>query len=383
MTITLRLAKGSPLTFTEMDGNFSDLLARFLSLDSTVASIQTQLNGLSALQVTYNNTFSGLLANSVQGAIDEEHTYSQGIEFSLTTHKGAADPHPQYTTATEAAAAAPVQSVAGRTGAVVVTKSDVGLSNVNNTSDLNKPISTATQAALNLKENVANKGVANGYASLDNTGKVPSTQLPSYVDDVLEFANFASFPATGTAGIIYVDLSTGYTWRWGGSAYTQILASPGTTDNVVEGATNKYFTETRVRDTLLTGLSTATSTPVVATDSILTAFGKLVAQVDLLKDVAPNARSAPYTLALTDRGLSVDTSANVTIPDNATVAFPVGATIAITNVSGSAITISTVNDTLRLAGTSSTGARTLAAYGLATIRKVSSTVWIASGMGLT
>lgn len=383
MTITLRLAKGSPLTFTEMDGNFSDLLARFLSLDSTVASIQTQVNGLSALQVTYNNTFSGLLANSVQGAIDEEHTYSQGIEFSLTTHENAVDPHPQYTTATEAAAAAPVQSVAGRTGAVVVTQTDVGLSNVDNTSDVNKPISTATQNALNLKENAANKGVANGYASLDNAGKVPSTQLPSYVDDVLEFANFASFPNPGAAGVIYVDLSTGYTWRWGGSAYTQILASPGTTDNVVEGATNKYFTEARVRATLLTGLSTATSTPVVATDSILTAFGKLAAIVDLLKDIAPNAQSAPYTLALTDRGISVDTSANVTIPDNATVAFPVGATVAITNVSASPITISIGADTLRLAGTSSTGARTLAAYGLATIRKISSTVWIASGMGLT
>ena len=55
----------------------------------------------------------------------------------------------------QAAAAAPVQSVAGRTGNVVLTKTDVGLANVDNTSDLNKPISTATQTALNLKANIA------------------------------------------------------------------------------------------------------------------------------------------------------------------------------------------------------------------------------------
>lgn len=58
-------------------------------------------------------------------------------------------------------------------------RSNLGLGNVNNTSDANKPISTATQAALNAKESTANKGVANGYAGLDATGKVPAAQLPS------------------------------------------------------------------------------------------------------------------------------------------------------------------------------------------------------------
>jgi hypothetical protein len=62
---------------------------------------------------------------------------------------------------------------------VTVTASDVGLGNVDNTSDLNKPISTATQTALNAKEATANKGQANGYASLDGTTKIPLAQLPS------------------------------------------------------------------------------------------------------------------------------------------------------------------------------------------------------------
>jgi len=135
-----------------------------------------------------------------------------------------------------------------------ITKSMVGLGNVDNTTDLLKPISTATQTALNLKydasnpsgyisgvtsgqittalgytpENSANKGIANGYASLDGGGLVPSTQLPSYVDDVLEYTNLASFPVTGTTGKIYVDLATNKIYRWSGSTYIEVSPTIGT-----------------------------------------------------------------------------------------------------------------------------------------------------------
>ena len=86
------------------------------------------------------------------------------------------------------------------------------------------------QAALGFTpENVANKGAANGYAPLDATSKISSTYLPSYIDDVLEYANLAAFPATGTAGLIYVTVDTNKTYRWSGSAYVEISASsPGT-----------------------------------------------------------------------------------------------------------------------------------------------------------
>lgn len=59
-----------------------------------------------------------------------------------------------------------------------VTKAQVGLSNVDNTSDVNKPVSTATQNALNLKLNTSLKGAINGLAELGADGKVPSAQLP-------------------------------------------------------------------------------------------------------------------------------------------------------------------------------------------------------------
>ena len=75
------------------------------------------------------------------------------------------------------------------------------------------------------------KGQANGYASLDGSGLVPSAQLPSYVDDVLEYANEASFPGTGETGKLYVDLSDNSVHRWTGSAYVNITdySTPGHT----------------------------------------------------------------------------------------------------------------------------------------------------------
>jgi len=69
------------------------------------------------------------------------------------------------------------------------------------------------------------KGVANGVAELDSNGKVPSAQLPSYVDDVLEYSAKSSFPATGETGKIYVDTSTNKTYRWSGSAYVEVSES--------------------------------------------------------------------------------------------------------------------------------------------------------------
>jgi hypothetical protein len=68
-------------------------------------------------------------------------------------------------------------------------------------------------------------GVASGVATLDSSGKIPSSQLPSYVDDVLEYSAKSSFPTTGETGKIYVDTSTNLTYRWGGSSYVEISAS--------------------------------------------------------------------------------------------------------------------------------------------------------------
>lgn len=86
--------------------------------------------------------------------------------------------------------------------------------------------------------------LAGDYATLVN-GKIPAIQLPSYVDDVLEFANLAALPASGETNKIYVTLDSNKTYRWSGSAYVEISASPGSTDAVPEGSTNKYYTDAR------------------------------------------------------------------------------------------------------------------------------------------
>lgn len=74
------------------------------------------------------------------------------------------------------------------------------------------------------------RGASNGVASLDADGLIPLTQLPSYVDDVLEFANLAAFPAVGAQGKIYVALDTNKTYRWSGSVYIYITS--GAVDSV-------------------------------------------------------------------------------------------------------------------------------------------------------
>ena len=94
-----------------------------------------------------------------------------------------------------------------------VTKAQVGLGNVDNTTDLEKPVSIPQQKALN------------GKADLDTDGKIPAVQLPSYVDDVLEFNSKGTFPEVGEAGKIYVAADTNLTYRWTGTTYVEISPS--------------------------------------------------------------------------------------------------------------------------------------------------------------
>jgi hypothetical protein len=232
-------------------------------------------------------------------------------------------------------------------------KNNLGLNNVDNTSDSNKPVSTLQAAAdltaennakayadgkvedllvngvttkapsqnivfdqLALKqdslgftaENTANKGVAGGYAGLDGSGKVPSAQLPSFVDDVIEAANFAALPGTGETGKIYVTLDNNKTFRWSGSAYVEISASPGSTDSVTEGATNLYHTAARVLATVLTGVSLATNAAITASDTVLSALGKLQKQItDLTATVGGIVSATLANLASAFHGASSKT----------------------------------------------------------------------------
>jgi hypothetical protein len=87
------------------------------------------------------------------------------------------------------------------------------------------------------------KATANGIATLDESGKVPAAQLPSYVDDVLEYANRGSFPSIGETGKIYIDMSAGKTYRWSGSQYIEISNAADILDDT-KGEGDEAFTWT-------------------------------------------------------------------------------------------------------------------------------------------
>jgi hypothetical protein len=110
---------------------------------------------------------------------------------------------------------------------------------------------------------------------LDGAGKIPSTFLPSYVDDVEEYSNLAAFPATGETGKIYVAIDTGFVYRWSGSVYVQIgiTAAAGATTQVQFNDAGAFggdagLTYDKSTDALTSGSLSVTSAGAAATPSL-------------------------------------------------------------------------------------------------------------------
>lgn len=123
-----------------------------------------------------------------------------------------------------------------------------------------------------------NRGIANGYAPLGSDTLIPAVYLPSYVDDVLEYANQAAFPATGETGKIYVADDTAKIYRWSGTVYIEISPSPGSTDAVPEGASNKYYTDARVATKVSAMVGTTSGTIAAGDDPRFTESGTEVSR---------------------------------------------------------------------------------------------------------
>jgi len=151
--------------------------------------------------------------------------------------------------------------------------------------------------------------VANGLARLDGSGLIPSSLLPSYVDDVVEGANLSSFPTTGETGKIYVALDSNKTYRWSGSTYVEISASPGSTDSVTEGGVNLYFTAARARQSIsvsgslgydpVTGVISYTS-PILATVATSGAYSDLSGKPTLGTSASRDVGTIAGTVAAGD-----------------------------------------------------------------------------------
>ncbi|WP_370828941.1 hypothetical protein [Fournierella massiliensis] len=201
----------------------------------------------------------GKLARAVRSLM--EHLADTENPHTVTAHQAGAYTQQETDTKDAAVKSALESALAAHTGNTSnphkTTKAQVGLGSCDNTADVDKPVSTAQAAAIAAVQNALNShkadkanphavtktqvglsnvtndaqvkrsemGKAGGVATLDSNGQVPASQLPSFVDDVLEYVSKTAFPATGEAGKIYVALDTNLTWRWSGSAYVEISKS--------------------------------------------------------------------------------------------------------------------------------------------------------------
>ena len=210
----------------------------------------------------------------------------------------------------------PVVSVNGKFGAVNLVKADLGLGNVDNTSDLDKPISTATQAALGGK---SDSGHAHGAATTSAAGFMSAADKTK-LDGVAENANNYTHPASHPASIITQDASNRFVTdaektAWNGK---EPAVTAGTTAQYWRGDKMWRDLFTDVRAATLTGLSTATSAVVSATDTVLVALGKLQKQVsDNLTTLTSHTgnTSNPHSVTKAQVGLgNVDNTSDASKP---------------------------------------------------------------------
>jgi hypothetical protein len=160
---------------------------------------------------------------------------------------------------------------------------------------------------------------------------------------------------------------------------TNFTATNATSTNAT--VTNFTTTNANVTGGVVTGVNITSSN--LAASNAVTDTGTIAATSSGFRGLPQNSQTGAYTLALTDAGKHISiTTGGIIIPANSSVAFPIGSAISIYNNSASSQTISITTDTMYLAGTASTGSRTLGQRGVATCLKVTSTTWVISGGGL-
>ena len=173
------------------------------------------------------------------------------------------------------------------------------------------------------------------------------------------------------------------------SSGTLAIALSGTALPVANGGTG-VTTSTGSGNVVLSTSPTLT-TPALGTPSSGTLSSCTVDGTNRVGyiNIPQNSQSAAYTLVAADAGKHIfhpSTDANArtfTIPANGSVAYPIGTAISFVNMTSQVVSIAITTDTMYLAGTGTTGTRSLAQYGTATALKMTSTTWIISGAGLT
>lgn len=175
--------------------------------------------------------------------------------------------------------------------------------------------------------------------------------------------------AGGANGDLAFGSNTSYSYIQSFNSKPLYLNSLG--NNILTGAGNLGVGTTSASDKL-TVVGTVSFSGALTSGDLADAVG--------YKGLPQNSKTSSYTLALSDMGKHISiTTGGVVIPANSSVAFPIGATVVIYNNSASTQNLSITTDTLRLAGTATSGTRTIAQRGLATCVKVGTTEWVVSG----
>lgn len=209
-----------------------------LETSGTVSSILTSISSLQA----QNGTASlNTTAQTITEAINELEASSGGSSDSSAS----------TVTFTQATTLANI--VTGETHATLFGKIKKFFTFIGTTA-LTTTSQTVTGAVNELKDGKVNStliGAVNGIAQLDSGGVVPASQLPSYVDDVLEYATLSVFPTTGETGKIYVDIATNLTYRWSGSVYVAIgAAGSGNASSISYDNTESELDATEVQSAI-------------------------------------------------------------------------------------------------------------------------------------
>ena len=399
-TIVTRAGKGTALTWTEMDDNFTNLNNDKYQSGSNPTFGTVTATTYNQLPV-FDGTSDGIVNATTPNATDflrADGTWA--VPAGAGGTPGGADTNVQYNDAGafggEAAFAynkttntLTVENIS-MTGSISTPLFVSATGLIGDYLSLNQPGSAPvrgwyTPSTTEMRGNIATTNILNmkydaSYSFVVGVGVVPAawsnTILPVYAVEIGDRAAVSQFSGGMDIGWnTKVDSAYAYVARSASGTPALLTLSAGTA--VFKMAASNPGAGNAI--TFVSPLTVSTSGISVTGDVVISGAS-----------IPQNSQSTAYTLVAADANKHIlhpssDASARTfTIPANSSVAYAIGTAITFVNQNGAGtVTISITTDTMRLAGAGTTGSRTLAANGVATALKIASTEWIISGTGLT